>query len=102
RAGWRDGERGRGRGTTGMTTASAARDRCGANELGAMAGKFVAGTENAGYESYDPYDVWGPRYGRVARRLYYRKHPLGLALTAPLVLVKVLGRKPRSLLAQKG
>jgi hypothetical protein len=84
-----------------MTATSAARDRCGVSELWAMAGRFVAWLEDAGYESYDPYDVWGTRYGRVARRLYYRKHPLGLALTAPLILMEVLWPQLRQLLVRK-
>ena len=55
-----------------------------------MAGKFVAWLDAAGYESYDPYDIWGTRYGVLARRLYYRKHPLGLAMTAPLILMEIV------------
>jgi len=51
--------------------------------------KFVAWVEAAGYASYDPYDLWGTRYGLFARRLYYRKHPLGHLLTAPILAMEV-------------
>src|SRR2546423_1192015 len=43
-----------------------------------------------GESSFDPYDIWGTRYGLKARRLYYDKHPLGLPMVAPLVLLEVL------------
>lgn len=39
--------------------------------------------------SYDPYDVWGTPYGLAARRLYYRKHFLGLAMIAPILLLEI-------------
>lgn len=66
-----------------------------------MVDKFVAWLEHAGYGSYDPYDVWGTRYGRAARRLYYRKHPLGLILTAPVILMEVVCPQFRKLLVRK-
>jgi hypothetical protein len=76
--------------------------RCDVSELWAMADRFVAWLEDAGYESYDPYDVWGTRYGVLARRLYYRKHPLGLAMIAPLILMEVVWPRLRRLLVRKG
>ena len=51
--------------------------------------------------SYDPYDVLGTRYGRWARRIYYRKNPLGIALTAPLVLMEILAPQLRGLFVSK-
>jgi len=64
--------------------------RCTTAELWAMAGRFVSWLERVGYAGYDPYDIWGTRYGRVARRLYYRKHPLGLLLTAPVIAMEIV------------
>jgi len=75
--------------------------RCALTELWAMAGKFVAWLEAAGYESYDPYDIWGTRYGVLARRLYYRKHPLGVAMTAPLILMEIVWPRLRRLFVRK-
>ena len=96
------GVRGDGGGEAGMSATSGARDaRCAVTELWAMAGKFVAWLEDAGYESYDPYDVWGTRYGVLARRLYYRKHPLGVAMTAPLILMEIVWPRLRTLLVRK-
>jgi hypothetical protein len=85
-----------------MRVSSRDRDaRCTVTDLWAMADRFVAWLEDAGYESYDPYDVWGTRYGMLARRLYYRKHPLGLAMTAPLILMEVVWPRLRKLFVRK-
>jgi hypothetical protein len=84
-----------------MRTTPARDVRCAVSDLWAMAGRFVAWLEDAGYESYDPYDVWGTRYGVLARRLYYRKHPAGLAMTAPLILMEVVWPRLRKLLVRK-
>ena len=43
-----------------------------------------------GESSFDPYDIWGTRYGRKARRLYYDKHPLGLPMVAPLLFLEIV------------
>lgn len=51
--------------------------------------RFAAWLEISGYDSYDPYDLWGTRYGLFARRLYYRKHPLGKALVAPMLFIEM-------------
>jgi poly-beta-1,6-N-acetyl-D-glucosamine synthase len=66
-----------------------------------MAEKFVAWIERVGYASYDPYDVWGTRYGRLARRLYYRKHPLGVLLTAPIIAMEIVCPWVRRVLVRK-
>src|ERR1044072_7954644 len=47
--------------------------------------RFEALLEKNGYESYDPYDIWGTRYGLFARRIYYEKGKLGLPLNAPIL-----------------
>ena len=39
---------------------------------------FESWLDANGDSSFDPYDVWGTRYGLKARRLYYSKNLLGL------------------------
>jgi hypothetical protein len=51
--------------------------------------------------SYDPYDVLGTRYGRWARRLYYDNHPLGVFVTAPLILMEMICPQARGLFVKK-
>ena len=84
-------------------TARTRRDRtpdtpCDVAALWTMVHKAVAWLERSGYASYDPYDVWGTRYGRTARRLYYKKHPLGMIMTAPVIAMEVLCPQVRKLL----
>ncbi|MGA2748444.1 MAG: hypothetical protein ABSG59_06680 [Verrucomicrobiota bacterium] len=62
---------------------------------------FAAWLEENGYSSYDPYDVWGTRYGRFARRFYYRKSVFGLPLIAPVVAAEVLCPQWRSIFVRK-
>ena len=63
---------------------------CTTAELWAVAERFVVWLEREGYAGYDPYDVWGTRFGQLARRLYYRKNPLGVLLTAPVLLMEIV------------
>jgi len=51
---------------------------------------FIRWLDRIGCESYDPYDLWGTRYGLFARRLYYQKNPFGLPLIAPIVAIETL------------
>lgn len=51
---------------------------------------FLRWLDEHGVESHDPYDLWGTRYGLLARRLYYEKKRLGTVLVAPLVAAEVL------------
>lgn len=74
---------------------------CTADELWAAACKFAAWLDKSGYASYDPYDVWGSRYGRLARRLYYEKHAVGVTLTAPLILMEIVCPGLRGLFVRK-
>jgi glycosyltransferase involved in cell wall biosynthesis len=74
---------------------------CGLAELWTMADKAVEWLERSGYASYDPYDVWGTRYGLLARRLYYRKHPLGLVMIAPVILMEIVWPRLRTLFVRK-
>ncbi|HXD75850.1 MAG TPA: glycosyltransferase [Vicinamibacterales bacterium] len=80
---------------------AAAGATCTVPELWAMVHKAAAWLDRIAYASYDPYDVWGTRYGRLARRLYYRKHPLGVLMTAPVVLMEVLCPRLRAFLVRK-
>ena len=36
-------------------------------------GRFAAWLDKNGFASFDPYDVWGTKYGVFARRMYYEK-----------------------------
>jgi len=70
-------------------------------ELWTSVNKFRNWLNNTGGVSYDPYDILGTRYGRWARRIYYRKNPLGVLLTAPLVLMEILAPGLRGLFVGK-
>lgn len=71
------------------------------NDLWTMIGKFATWLDDAGYASYDPYDIWGTRYGKWARRLYYDKHFAGIFLTAPLVLMEIVCPRLRQFFVKK-
>jgi len=58
--------------------------------LRASADRFVRWLDLHGYESFDPYDIWGTPYGLMARRLYYQRSPLGYVLTAPGLALEIL------------
>jgi hypothetical protein len=51
--------------------------------------RFDALLEKTGYESYDPYDIWGTKYGVFSRRVYYEKGKIGLPLIAPILLLEM-------------
>jgi hypothetical protein len=51
---------------------------------------FINWLDRTQGKSFDPYDLWGTRYGLFSRRLYYKKNPLGLPLVAPILLAEVL------------
>lgn len=63
--------------------------------------RFTQWLERVGYESFDPYDLWGTRYGLFARRLYYAKNPIGLPLIAPILAVETLAPRLRGLFVRK-
>ena len=62
---------------------------------------FEGWLSSNGNLSFDPYDIWGTRYGLAARRLYYRKHPLGLPLIAPLLLMEIVCPSVRSTVVER-
>jgi hypothetical protein len=57
--------------------------------------------EKAGYGSYDPYDLWGTRYGLFSRRVYYEKGLIGLPLIAPILLMETACPGLRGLFVRK-
>ena len=63
--------------------------------------RFLAWLDEVGYESYDPYDLWGTRYGLWSRKVYYAKGNLGVPLVAPLVAVDLLCPSLRRLFVRK-
>jgi hypothetical protein len=71
-------------------------------ELWTALERFIEWLKKADGASYDPYDLPSTRYGRWARRLYYEKHPAGVVVTAPLILIELLAPSLRSLFVQKG
>ena len=46
--------------------------------------RFMVWLERSGYESYDPYDLWGTKYGLWSRKKYYAHGKLAVPLVAPL------------------
>jgi hypothetical protein len=84
-----------------MTSVSIPDAACAANEFWTAADKFAAWLDDHGYASYDPYDVWGTRYGRAARRLFYQKNPAGFVMTAPLILMEIVCPSLRRLFVRK-
>jgi len=72
-----------------------------AAEVGQAISRFVAWLDRVGYASFDPYDIWGTRYGLWARRVYYRRAWLGAPLVVPVVLLEVLAPGLRRLLVRK-
>jgi hypothetical protein len=63
--------------------------------------RFLGWLDRAGYESYDPYDLWGTRYGLWSRKVYYAKGKLGIPLVLPLVAVDLLCPSLRGLFVRK-
>jgi len=71
------------------------------SELWSAIDRFSTWLETSGYAGYDPYDTWGTGYGKFARLLYYKKHPLGTLMTAPLILMEILFPSLRKFLVSK-
>ncbi len=63
--------------------------------------RFLGWLDQVGYESYDPYDIWGTRYGLWSRKVYYAKGKLGIPLVAPLVAIDILCPSLRTLFVKK-
>jgi hypothetical protein len=76
-------------------------EESGTGELWAAVDKFTTWLSASKGLSYDPYDVSGTRYGCWARRLYYDNHPLGVLVTAPLILMEMICPQARGLVVKK-
>jgi hypothetical protein len=63
--------------------------------------RFEVLLEKNGYESFDPYDIWGTKYGVFSRRIYYEKGKVGLPLIAPILLLEMVWPGLRSLFVRK-
>src|SRR5882757_3256351 len=63
--------------------------------------RFDAWLGKVGYESYDPYDFWGTKYGLFSRRVYYKRGVLALPLIAPILLMDVACPSMRGLFVAK-
>ena len=62
---------------------------------------FVRWLDTSGFESYDPYDIWGTKYGLFSRRLYYRVPLVGIPLIAPLLLMEMIHPSLRRVFVKK-
>src|SRR5262245_48761074 len=74
---------------------------CDDDRLWRAVGQFAQWLERNGYSSYDPYDLFGTKYGVLARKWYYRGNPLGIALTVPLILSEIACPRLRTLTVRK-
>ena len=63
--------------------------------------RFEAWLDKNGPASFDPYDVWGTKYGVLARRIYYEKGKIGLPLVAPILLLEFVCPSLRSWFVKK-
>jgi hypothetical protein len=63
--------------------------------------RFADWLKAVGYASFDPYDVWGTRYGCWARKIYYEKGVLGLPLISPILLLEMFWPSARRFFVQK-
>ena len=69
--------------------------------LSTACNRFLTWLDKAGYASYDPYDIWGTRYGLWSRKAYYAKGKLAVPLVAPLVAMDLLCPSLRRLFVRK-
>lgn len=63
--------------------------------------RFESWLDKNGFASFDPYDVWGTKYGVFARRVYYEKGKIGLPLIAPILALEFLCPSFRSWFVKK-
>jgi hypothetical protein len=66
-----------------------------------MTDAFVGWLQTHGFESYDPYDIWGTRYGLWSRKVYYEKGAVGVPLIVPILLAEMLCPGIRRFFVQK-
>ena len=63
--------------------------------------KFENWLNLSGYESYDPYDIWGTKYGLWSRAIYYERGLLGAPFISPILLIEALLPSARKLFVNK-
>jgi hypothetical protein len=63
--------------------------------------KFSAWLDAVGHETYDPYDIWGTKFGIFARRVYYTHPTVGAVLSAPVILMEILAPQLRTWFVKK-
>jgi hypothetical protein len=63
--------------------------------------RFDSWLSQTGPASFDPYDVWGTRYGLLSRAVYYKRPWAGLPLIAPLLLLEIVAPSARQLFVAK-
>jgi hypothetical protein len=74
---------------------------CSQAEVLAANRRFVSWLDRVGLSSYDPYDIWGTRFGLWSRKMYYRNGKLGAPLVAPLVAMDLIWPSARRLFVKK-
>ena len=67
------------------------------NYLGNPIFSFLNWVNKNGYSSYDQYDFWNTWYGKLAKRVYYKKHTLGAPLVLPVFVIELLCPSLRAL-----
>jgi len=66
-----------------------------------MVDAFLIWLNKNGYYSYDQYDYWNTAYGKLAKRLYYKKIYLGAPLVVPIFLLELFFPYSRKLVVDK-
>jgi len=76
-------------------------ENCSSEILKQMIDNFERWIERTGYESYDPYDIWGTKYGIFARHVYYNSQLKGLPFVAPILFMDTFFPSLRKLFLTK-
>ena len=74
---------------------------CSPRDLLSSSRRFGAWLDREGIESYDPYDIWGTRFGVWSRKIYYWRRWLGTPLVAPFVLLDLVWPSARRFFVAK-
>ena len=80
---------------------AATQDQNGLGEIGRSVGLFLRWLDAHAPGSYDPYDIWGTKYGLWSRRLFYAKRFAGTPFIAPILLLEILCPQARALFVSK-
>lgn len=62
---------------------------------------FEGWIKKNGYSSYDQYAFWGTTYGKLAKRIYYKKHVLGIPLVIPIFFIELAYPSLRTFVTKK-